>query len=167
MKIFICSASFLFLFFLSLNTYSQVSNGEDERILVTVDSVETTATFPEWLKEPNITGQTRIYRQPDEGNVYIFIHISIVEKNDLLVEMSERRLTKTHLIDDEGESHFSLQQQTNINFSDGYPKKETGFIIFETPNNIKPVLLNYFYQYRENNEEGQDIKIGQIGVELL
>ncbi|MBN1159457.1 MAG: DUF4352 domain-containing protein [Bacteroidales bacterium] len=135
--------------------------------MVAVDSVEITASFPEWLKKPDTAGQKRTYKQPDDGNVYVFVHLSVTEKNDLFIEMTERRLTKTHLVDDQGETYFSVQQEMSFNFlNTTYPKKESGFIIFEIPDDAAPVQLNYLYQYREDASEDQDIKIGQIGVEL-
>jgi len=150
MKILIFSAAFVFLFFIHHNkSYSQKLKGEDERIIITVDSVER-------------ADSSYTYGSPSEGNDFIFINITVVEKRDLKIKNEELRLTKTQLIDDIGETHSASEEQLNITI----PEKKTGYLLFEMPKDAIPVQLNYFYQYREESPKSQEIKIGQIDIIL-
>ena len=146
---------------------SLIIGNEDERIAVVVDSVERTDSYPERLKQPDIPGQKTVYKPPSKGNDFVFIHITIVEKKDLKIEVREARITKTHLIDDRGEAYFTVQQQSSIPIDKTYPLKKTGSLMFDFPKDATPVKLKYLYQYREEPPNPQEIIIGEIDVGLV
>ncbi len=155
--------SFVVLFFINLDkSFSQEFVGEDERIIITVDSLERIDSFPESLKQPDLPGQKTVYTPPREGNDFVFIHITVVEKIDLKVKTREYRLTKSQLVDDRGETHRTTQQTFNITKRE----KKPVFMFFEMPKDATPVQLKYYYQYREESPESQKIKIGQLDIDL-
>ena len=169
--------SFSILFFVNFNnSYPQESisetaiddttiiGGEDERISIFVDSLERTDSYPERLKQPDFPGQKTVYKPPGKGNDFVFIHITIVEKRDLKIEVREARITKTYLIDDRGETHFAVQQQSSIPIDKTYPLKKTGCLMFDMPKDAIPVNMKYLYQYREEPPNTQDIIIGEIDI---
>lgn len=171
---------FVILFFIIINkSYAQESisetaiedttiiGGEDERISIIVDSLERTDSYPERLKQPDFPGQKTIYKPPSKGNDFVFIHITIVEKRDLKIEVREARITKTHLIDDRGGTHFAVQQQSSIPIDKTYPLKKMGSLMFDMPRDATPVKMKYLYQYREDIPDSQDIKIGEIVIDFL
>jgi hypothetical protein len=146
--------------------YSQKPKGEDDRISITVDSVERADLFPERLKEIDIlSGKPRYqYRPPGIGNDLVFVHINIVEKRDLRIESSEFRLTDIYLIDDSGDSYKAIEGKFTINIT--LKGNKSGYYIFEMPKNKTPVLMQYSYQYREEPPKPQKILIGQIEIKL-
>ncbi len=171
--------SFFILFFININkSYPQESisetaiddtlviGSEDDRISIVVDSVERANSFPERLKQPDFPGQKTVYKPPPKGNDFVFIHITIVEKRDLKIEVREARITKTHLIDDRGETHFAHQQQSDIPIDDTYPLKKMGYLMFDMPKDATPVQMKYLYQYREAPPNPQEIIIGEIDINL-
>jgi len=171
---------FVILFFIIINkSYPQESisetaigdttiiGGEDERISIIVDSVERTDSYPERLKQPDFPGQKTIYKPPSKGNDFVFIHITIVEKRDLKIELREARITKTHLIDDRGETHLAVQQQSSISIDKTYPLKKMGSLMFDMPKDAIPVKMKYLYQYREKTPNPREIIIGEIGIDLI
>jgi len=159
--------SFVVLFFINLDkSFSQEFVGEDERIIITVDSLERIGSYPERLKQPDFPGQKTVYNPPSKGNEFVFFHITIIEKRDLKIEVTEARITKTHLIDDRGETHLAGQQQTSIAINPTYPFKKNGYILFEMPKDATPVQMKYLYQYREEPPNPQEIIIGEIDIDL-
>ena len=69
--------SFSVLFFINLDsTYSQELVGEDERIIITVDSMERFDSFPEKYKDAPTPGYTTTYKPPRQGNDFVFVHIT-------------------------------------------------------------------------------------------
>ena len=151
--------SFSVLFFINLDsTYSQEIVGEDERIIITVDSMERFDSFPEKYKGAPIPGYTTTYKPPLQGNDFVFIHITLVEKMDLKVAPSEKRMTTILLIDDKGNTHRASEEKLNITV----PEKSPGYVLFQMPKDATPVQFKYQYQYREGPPEPQEIKIGQI-----
>ena len=149
--------SFAVIFFINLDsTYSQELVGEDERIIITVDSIERSDSFPEKYKDPPMAGYTATYNPPRQGNDYVFVHITLVEKRDLKVAPSEKRMTTILLIDDRGKTHRASEQKLNITV----PEKKPGYMIFQMPKDATPIQFKYQYQYREEGLE--EIKIGQI-----
>ncbi len=160
-------SAFLFFFVFSLILLSQEDSTEkkiweDERVSIIVDKVERTDSYPEMFKQPSSYGQTTTYRPPWEGNDYVIINIIIVEKRDLKVISSEIRLTKSQLVDDRGKTHRTTQQLFNITKRERKPV----FMFFEMPKDATPVQLKYYYQYREEPPESQEIKIGQLDIDL-
>jgi hypothetical protein len=159
--------SFVVLFFINLDkSFSQEFVGEDERIIITVDSLERIDSFPESLKQPDLPGQKTVYTPPREGNDFVFIHITVVEKIDLKVKTREYRLTKSQLVDDRGETHLAGQQQTSIAINPTYPFKKNGYILFEIPKDAIPVQMKYLYQFREEPPKPQEIIIGEMDINL-
>lgn len=153
--------SFAVLFFIIIdNAYSQEITVEDERIIFTVDSLERTDSFPEKLK---ISGQTNTYRLPYKGKDFVFIYIIVVEKRDLNIEMTELRLTESHVIDNSHKTHMAIEQT----FYEISSRKKGGWMIFEMPKDVTPVQLKYFYQYRDATPKKKEIKIGQIDIDLI
>lgn len=153
--------SFAVLFFISIDkANSQETTIEDERIIFTVDSLERNDSFPEKLKIP---GQTNTYRLPYKGKDFVFIYIIFVEKRDLKIKLTELRLTKSRVIDNSGKTHMAIEQTF---FKKSSQKKE-GWMIFEMPKDVTPVQLKYFYQYRDETPKKNEIKIGQIDIDLI
>jgi len=162
--------AFLFFFVFSLMLLSQEESKEkkkweDERISITVDKVERADSFPERLKS-DIPGYTPTYIQPKKGYDLVFIHMTIVEKRDLKIKPSELRIIKPnspHLIDDQGKTHWVQEYQLNITI----PEKKTGYLIFVILKEAAiPSQFKYIYQYREEPPKPQEIKFGQIEIDL-
>lgn len=167
--------SLTILFFINLNqSYPQESisefaiddtlviGAEDERMIITVDEVERTDSYPEMFKQPSSYGQETAYRSPRQGSDFVLINIKIVEKRDLKVKPSEYRITKSQLVDDKGETHRMSKQLYNITD----PKNKSAFMFFEMPKDATPVKLKYYYQYREEPPKPQEIIIGEIEIDL-
>lgn len=141
-------------------TVEAIFSAEDERITVSVDSLERADTFPDKLKNPN---QNNTYRLPKKGKDFVFIYITVNEKVDLKVSWMQFRLTKSNVIDKNGKQYFAINQvMKNV----GKPNRH-GFIIFELPKNIIPIKLNYVYQYRDEKPKRKKIKLGQIDLNLI
>ena len=156
------AATFVLLVFINLDkAYSQKPKGEDDRIVITVDSIERADLYPERLK--GIYSSSGKYRPPSNSNDFVFIHVIIVEKSDLKIEASEIRLMKILLIDDKGETYAALEGNLNITVK----REKSGFFVFEMPEDKKPVQMKYSYQYREEPPKPQGIMIGQIDITLL
>jgi hypothetical protein len=161
-------ATFTLLVFTGLEkSYSQKLTGEDDRIIITVDSIERTESFPERLKEIDFsTGKPAQYRPPSEGNDFVVFSITEVKKRDLKINPMEIVINNTYVIDDKSETHKISQLNFQIPINITYPSKTSGSLFLEMPKNATPVQLKYSYQYREDPPESQEIKIGQIDITL-
>jgi len=162
-KLLISAFLFFFVFslvLLPLEKSKEKKIWEDERINITVDKVERADSFPERLRQPNAT-----YQPPEKGHDFVLIHISVDEKKDLRIEPSEVRIRKPncpHLIDDRDSTHWVSFTHFNITI----PGKKIGYLVFEMPKEATPVQLKYIYQYREEPPKPQEIKYGQIDINL-
>lgn len=139
---------------------------EDERISITVDKIERVDSFPERMKSKSQDYTPLIEStRPIKGCDLVFIHITIVEKRDLRVQAMDLRMQRPkspHLVDDQGKIYWTRTAQFKFTSS---PK--TGYLIFNMPKDVAiPVQLNYIYQYRDEPPEPQDIKFGQIDIDL-
>ena len=168
MKKLIFTVTFALLVFTGLDkSYSQKLTGEDDRIIITVDSIERTETFPERLKEIDFnTGKPAQYKPPGEGNDFVLISITEVKKRDLKINPMEGVIINTHVIDDKGEIYKVSQLNFQIPINITYPSKISGYLLLVMPKNATPVQLQYSYQYREEPTESQEIKIGLINIKL-
>lgn len=139
------------------------SFSEDERVILTVDSLERTGDYPDKLKPQGINAQ---YKTPRQGMNYLFVYFTITDKVDLKIGLTEIRLKNTNVLCDNNKYYTTSEQQfTNLSFSSVNKDKE-GFIIFELSIEIEPTELRYFYQYRDDNKPKRKIKLGQINVPL-
>jgi len=137
---------------------------EDERVILTIDSLERADDYLDKLKTKGINAE---YRSPRQGTDYLFVYFTIIDKVDLKVGLTEFRLTNTNVICDDNKYYKALTQQyVNLSFSSVNQDKK-GFIIFELPIEIRPTELRYFYQYRDDIKPKKKIKLGQINVPLL
>lgn len=163
---------FLFFFVFSFMLLSQEEpkeerKGEDERISITVDKVERVDSFPERMKSkiPGYTPSIESIR-PKKGCDLVFIHIRIVEKRDLGIKFEDlemQRPNSPHLIDDQGMIHWGRTYQF---FTTSRPKI-TGYLIYDIPKEVTTLVhLKYVYQYREEPPKPQEIKFGQVDVDL-
>jgi len=133
---------------------------EDERALLTIDSLERADEFPDKLK---ISGQNAQYRLPKKGMDYVFVYFKFNEKVDLRIGLSEMRLTKSNVLGDNNKYYSAIEQR----FESAFGSNKRGFIIFELPKGVNPTELSYFYQYRNDIKPKRKIKLGQINVSLI
>jgi len=133
---------------------------EDERALLTIDSLERANEFPNKLK---ISGQNAQYRLPKKGMDYVFVYFKFNEKADLRIGLSEMRLTKSNVLGDNSKYYTAIEQR----FESAFGSNKRGFIIFELPKSVNPTELRYFYQYRNDIKPKRKIKLGQINVSLI
>ena len=159
--------AFVVLFFINLDsTYSQELVGEDERIIITVDSMERFDSFPEKYKNPPMAGHTTTYNPPKSGNDFVFIHITVVEKKDLRIDpYTELGLSHQQLIDEKGETHRAISKSYSISIIDD--AVEWGYMMFEIPMDVSLNQLNFNYGYREEPPKPQEMKTGQINIDIL
>jgi len=158
-------SAILFFFVFSLILLSQEESKEkkiweDERISITVHRVARADSFPERLRSPYAT-----YPSPEIGHDFVLIHMTVVEKKDLKIDFREKRIRRpnsSHLIDDRDKTHWV----SFIHFNLVIPEKETRYLVFEMPKEATPVQLKYIYQYREEPLKPQEIKFGQIDIDL-
>lgn len=168
MKKLIFTVTFALLVFTGLDkSYSQKLIGEDDRIIITVDSIERTETFPERLKEIDFnTGKPAQYKPPGEGNDFVLISITEVKKRDLRINPMEIVIINTHVIDDKGKTYKVSQLNFQIPINITYPSKSSGYLLFVMPKNATPLQVQFSYQYREKPPESQEIKTGQLDIML-
>ena len=142
---------FPIVFFIDIeSTYSQEPVGEDERIIISVDSVERVDSFPERLKSKPILGFTTTYKRPAPGNDYLFIHFIKIDK--------PAKFSEAFLIDEKDKIHPASQETLTFVMGEENIK---GYIIFEIPKVATPVLLKYYYQNEDESSGLQQIIIGQ------
>ena len=148
--------SFSVLFFINPDsTYSQEPVGEDERIIIAVDTVERYNSFPKSLKQPPRPGYKTRYKSPKRGNDYVVIYFPI------LAELKEFKYTKAQLIDDKDEIHNALQHtlHSRTNATGTIESTPHGEIFFEMPKDVTPVHMKYYYKNEDESEGLQEIKI--------
>lgn len=139
--------SFAVLFFIIIdNAYSQEITVEDERIILTVDSLGRT---DHWAK----------------GWDFVLIYVHVFVKIDLNVSAMSTRLMKHRVLDDAGFFYNAIEH-----FIDRFgSEKREEYLEFEMPKDVTPVHLTYLYQYWDETEKKRKkkIKIGQIDIDLL
>jgi hypothetical protein len=167
MKKLIFTTTFILLVFINFDkSYSQKPIGEDDRIIITVDSIERFKSYPENLKQKDTPFATYKYPSPSEGCDFVLIRITEVKKRDLNVDFKEWRISNTNVIDDKGGIHKVFQKNLGISIKFTIPDKNSGSLLLEMPKDAKPVQLKYSYEYREEPPESQEIKIGLIDIKL-
>ena len=139
---------------------------ENEHIILTVYKVERIYSFPERLKL-NMAGYTPAYERmrPKEGHNFIFITFTEDRKKDAKIKLKSPPLKKpniSHLIDDQGKIYW-LRREI---FIDSGPHKQMSYYVFSMPKDAVPTQLKYIYHYLEEPPKSQDMKIGQIDIDL-
>jgi hypothetical protein len=174
------------------NNYDYM-RGEDDNIIITIDSLKRSNTLPESLKEQiegamNInTGYnavTRTYQsryempKPSEDYDYILIYISIIEKKDLnLKGGNETRMKTAYLKDKFGElypfimyrsSFYISYGGSSIRYNSSLPlnkdkEMNNELVGFGMFNKREPIKLLISYNYIENSQ----LVIGKIEISLV
>ena len=153
--------SFVVLCFLEFDSaFSQELIGGDERMMITVDSIERTNSYPEKLRFRDAT-----YRSPERGKDFVFIYITTFEKVNLNLSGGERRFSGTYLVDNNGRTHVAHSEtwtSTNLEMSDS---RKNGYLHFSLPIGSNPVEVMYNYQYRD--ESARKVQMGQVNIDLI
>ena len=143
------------------NLFSQELTGEDERIIISVDSVERSDFYPENLKRAPIPGYTTTYKSPKRRNDFAVIYFTVVE------ELTDFKYSKSILIDDRDETCREWEHSLNQVYGGTGTIKANGYILYEMPKDAMPVHLKYFYHYGDEVTESKETKIGQQDIDLL
>jgi hypothetical protein len=171
----ICSV--ILLFFALKISYAQELIGEDERIIVTVESIKRADTFPNlfydskyitYSYETHWTSTSNKSYNPSIplgfGYDFAIIYLDyIVEKKALYVSDTEFSFTKMYVVDDRGKHHPLKMRQT----SGLSPQIDSAYLFFAMPKDAQPTQLKFSYQYREEPSKFRRIKTGQVDVDLL
>ena len=164
MKKLIFTVTFALLVFTGLDkSYSQKLTGEDDRIIITVDSIGRADIFPERLIPKDISGKPNYGVNPPKGGFdFAIVHVHWVEKKDLKIENSEIRISDIYLYDDIGDTYKVKWGEFNYTFK----PEISEYWVFLMPKDKKPVQMKYSYQYREELPKSQEIKFGMIDIKL-
>jgi uncharacterized protein YceK len=138
--------------------------GEDERIIVTVDSVIRSISFPEIFKIPY--ERDVIYHPPSKGYEYVLVQLTIDEKKDLNIEPTEENISKSYLKNERGFSNPVETERVSDN-PIGVLTKVHRSMLFEMVKSETPIQLRYYYFYGLGSSKGKVIKAAYIDIDLI
>ena len=149
--------------------------GEDDRISIKVDSIIRTDSLPkiliddlEEIMRPQVRDGKLIKHDPirtylDNGNNYVLLYVTVIEKIDLNLYFSDSVLPITCIKDEFGKTHIVMFDRGtyylkypgggNYTWNPDLPLnreriQETQFLLFQMPRDFKPLQLRFYYFYR-------------------
>ncbi|MDO9340837.1 MAG: PEGA domain-containing protein [Bacteroidales bacterium] len=169
---------------ISVSDTAHYLKGEDEQIKITIDSVIRANSLPESLKRDHKTHTETLntdFTLPSlsEGNDYVFIYYTVVEKRDLNISLMDSKLDNSYVKDDFGKLYGVVLARGPyiIKYVGGSvfwnPKLFQGtelekeFLLFEVPKKTMPIQMKFLYRYMEESTRAKQIKIGQIDIDLV
>jgi len=155
-------------------------SAEDERVLITVNSIVRSATQPQDLVTALKAGNSSLSTRPAKNADYVLVYFSRTVKEALNLTSNKQYLANVSLSDQLGKNYAIILERGNnyirtpgggqILWNPAVPQPEGviinySYMMFFMPVGSTPIRLNYLYNYK-NDKNDRKANTGTLTIDL-